>query len=364
MAFVKEKRPYIIFLTRTSLIVGGDSIKEPFVVEFATGVFFDLEFPNTRNLNNQLLTIVEQYNLKPERIIFVLSQELYFTQMFSSTDDEQVRSYLSIIPFNEIISKKVSQPQGQEVVAVSKDLVNPLVEVFTHHGFSVVAVIPELVMGDAIKGGEQFTQQTIDAVIAGLESFEPYSFFSLPKVQESMTSLRDSQGHIFNPRLIAMIVFFVVLIGILVGVLVMNGYVGSSPKPAPVTPPVVPVVIPSATPIDILENNASISATENAASESAIVDNIQRSIPIEVLASSANKAQADRVKSALSSIGFRNITTGDNQSVGLRTLILYRPTVTKSSLDAAVGVLKELGIDASAQESPDLDTVDVRILVK
>ncbi len=366
MALVKEKRPYVMYVTRSSIVVGGDSIKEPIVVDFATGVFFDLEFPNVRNLNNQVLTLVEQFDLRPTKLIFILSEELYFSQTFASTEQEELKGYISLIPFSEVITKQVSQPQGQQLFAVSKEFVDPLVEVFTHHGFSVLAVVPAAVMGEQLKSLEQFNQQVIDAVSAGVDSFEPYSFYTPPKTQEGMTSLRDAEGHIFNPRLVAMIVFLTLLIGVLVMVLVMNGYLGAPkkavvPSAAPVTSTnVVLTQVPSITE----ESSESAVVNQNEASESAAQSSIQSSIPIEILTNATNATQASRVLSSLSSVGFRNVLSKKNASIAQKTLILYSPTVTQSSLDAIVKVLRELGIEASAQENPDLGAVDVRILVK
>ena len=178
-----------------------------------------------------------------------------------------------------------------------------------------------------------------------------------------MTSIRDSEGHIFNPRLIAMIVFFSILIGILVTVLVMNGYLGVSKKAVIVPPPaqvlesVEPTILPKSSTV------ASTSAEQSDASSSALINlNIQKTIQIEILNGSGIAGQADLVKSSLSKVGFEQINTGNSTSVGQKTLILYKPTVSTDSILAISSALKDLGLENSAQENPDLDKVDVRIM--
>src|SRR5688572_28333360 len=101
MATSKEKKPYVVYITRTGMIWGGDSLKELLNIGFAQDVFIDLEFSNLRSFNNQVLTFVEQYNLKPANIIFILNQELYFSQQVGTASEEEIKNYISLVPFNE-----------------------------------------------------------------------------------------------------------------------------------------------------------------------------------------------------------------------------------------------------------------------
>lgn len=363
----KEKKPYVVYLTRKSMIWGGDNLKELLTIEFAGDVFSDLEFTNLRSLNNQVLTVVEQYSLKPDRVIFVLNQELYFTQQFATTAEEEIKSFLSFVPFDEVVSKRLPNTSGQQVVAVSKDLVSPLVEVFAHHGFDVLMVLPDFVANANLTTPEQFTPEVIDAIITALLMIEPFSFYTPPKIQEGMTSIRDSEGNIFNPRLIGMIVFFVVLIIVLVVILFTNGYIGGPKKKAVAPPPLAPVEViePTATvtPLDVIATSSAQTSEISEASVSAQFANIQKEIVIEVLNSTSASVSATQVQARLSAGGFTGVRTGNSSSAGQNTLVLYRPSVTAGSLEAITQVLEALGLKNSAQQNPDLDEVDVRILI-
>lgn len=364
MPIVKEKKPYIVYLTRKGMVFGGDSLKELVTVEFAPDVFVDLEFPNIRSFNNQILTAVELYGLRPGKVIFVLNQELYYSQQFATANEDEIKNYLSIIPFSESVSKRFPNAAGLQLVAISRDLVDPLVEVFTHHGFEVVYVLPDFAFGESLRTIEQFTPEVIEPFLdsKNMVSLEAFSFYSAPKAPEGMTSIRDSEGRIFNPRLIGMIVFFIVLIGILIAVLYMNGYIGK-PKPAPFVPPppaAVEGVVPTATLAPETTPIASSSGETSTATPS-LSPNVQKNIIIEVVNDDQTASLATQIKSRLSALGFSQIKTGTTTSAGQRTLILYKPTVSTETLQAIVDELTSLGLQSSAQENPDLTGTDVRI---
>jgi hypothetical protein len=357
MAIKKEKKPYVVYITRTGMIWGGDSIKELVNVGFAQDVFFDLEFTNLRSFNNQVLTFIEQYNIKPDKVIFILNQDLYFSLQVGTATEEQIKNYVSLVPFNEVITKRITSPAGTIVNVVSEDLVNPLVEVFTHHGFSVQMVVPDLAFGEQAKTPEQFTQAFIDSIMPNLVSIESYTFYSPPKQQEGMTSIRDSEGRIFNPRLIAMIVFFVVLIGVLLVVLYMNGYLGGKQETPVSTPaPTVQEIVPTAIPEPV-----SVSVTETFGSDDA--QNVEFSSIIEIVSDESTANQAELARTALAASGFSVVRVDNTSTVSQRTLVLYSPAVSADTIDAITTALDVAGLPSSAQENAELTGIDVRITI-
>lgn len=366
MFFSKVKQPYVVYLNKVGFIWSGDSLKIPIPVEYAKGVFADMEFQNVRNLDNQMLTMIEAQNLKPDQVIIILSNELFFSQQFPVGTEEQMNAYLAMVPFNDVVSKRFQNISGQFLVAVSNDLIEVLLESFTHHHFEVIAILPDFAFGESLKSAEQFTHEFAQNLMKTFITLQPYSFYEPPKPPETMTSIRDSEGKIFSPRLIGMIVLFLGLIAVLIGVLYMNGYIGrKTPPPVISVSPVREenVVIP--TPFISEQPIASISAESSLATQSAqqTTEPIQTNIAIEIASTSENASQAGVIRTALTQSQFTQISSSVSTTAGQRTLILYKATVTPSTLQAIIGALTKQNIDASAQESPDLSDVDVSIIV-
>lgn len=363
MKLTKTKLPYVVYINRTKLIWAGDSLKNIQPVEFAPDVFVDLEFPNIRNFDNQILTMVEQYNLKPFQVVIVLSSDLYYSQQFASQAEDEMKSYLSLIPFDEVISKRFQNSTGQQLIAVSNDFVEPLIEVFKHYGFEVLAMIPDFALGESLKTEEQFTPEIATQVLKSMDALLPYSFYLPPRPQENMTSIRDSEGKIFSPRLILMIIFFIALIGILVLVLYMNGYIGAKK-----TPPIISNVPTQTVTEKVLEPTPTVEPV--ASSEAQVASNsaesadvsIQPNLSIEILNGSGVVGQADEIKSVLTKAGFKKFKTGNSTATSQKTLVLYTTKVSSNSLEAVISSIKEFDTQVSSQESPELSDVDMRII--
>jgi hypothetical protein len=360
----KTKSPYVVYLNKTGFYWAGESLKNVIAVDFARGVYGDLEFQNVRNLDNQMLTMIDEHNLKPGPTIFIVSAELYYSQQFAPGAEDQMKAYMAMIPFEDIASKRFQNTTGQQLIAMSNDLIGPLLESFTRHHFEVLAILPELAFGESLKTSEQFTHDMANYVIKSLVTLQPYSFYTPPRPQENMTSIRDAQGKIFSPRLIAMIVLFVGLIGILITVLFMNGYLGQQKKPG-VTPALTKKVS-AIQPTVIATQAPTIAASLSAAPDLSVTPTtlpINKTISIEVQHAPDLVTQANTIVSILNQAGFSQLKKTEVASSGQKTLILYRSSVDQATLQAIITSLSNQNIQSSAQESNELIDVDVKIII-
>lgn len=367
----QKKHPYIVFLSKQKMMWLGETLKNAVVMEFFPEGFQDLEFKSSKGIQNQLGSAVEQKALKPHQVIVVLSEELFFSQDITQQSEEQIKAYLGIVPFDEVISKEFIFQTQKILVAISKDLLDPLLEILESQGFELVAVVPNFIFGEQLKTVEQFTVENIPALLPTLENPQLQSIYTPPKPQESMTSIRDAEGKIFSPRLIAMIGFFIALIAILLGVLYMNDYIGPKDVLIP-TPSVQQTIQEPAVNLDEIPEStiesipSATSSGVTAATDSANIAGqsaIQNNIKIEVLNGSGVTGKAEDVQEVLLSKGFSTVTTGNTPAVSQRTIIFHNPTVTVSTLTAIIEGLSTVEIESSVQENAELTSIDVRIVI-
>lgn len=364
MFSAKKKNPYVVFLSSQGMIWGGEALKTVIPVQFAHDVVKDLEIVNPKGLENQLFSLIEQNNIHASSIIFILGEDLYFSQDFAVTAEEEMKSYLSIIPFDEVVSKRLQTQNGERLIAMSSEFLNPLVEVFETRGFTVEAVSPNIVLGESLKNPDQFTPEVIANILQSIETVRLYSLYTPPKEPDTITGFRDSEGKIFNPRLIFMIFFFVVLIGFLVVLLYTNGYLGNKPKPAAKPPAPASkesqTQVPSSKQTEVTPTLASESAQ---ASSSASVGQLKKEIKIEVLNGTSTTGFADKIKTALTDHGYEQVSVGNTTTVAQKTLMLHTSKVTSDIVEDLISQLKNQDVSVSVQKNDELSDVDVRILL-
>jgi hypothetical protein len=245
----RESRPYVLYLDRTQAIWGGDDLKNLITIPLATGTIVDLEIPSQKVFENQLITWIDQFSIKPRETVIILAPELMFTQDFGVKADAEIQAFLDKIPFDDPTVKRVTTPTAEKVSVISSDLIQPLLQLFKNHQFTILAVFPASVLKQT-NPPVPITNEMLSAIMTQLPLLEPQAIYTPAKTQESMTSIRNSEGKIFSPRLILMIALFTGLIVLLVVVLISNGYF--SPAPAPVAPAPEPIeieIVPTSTPV-------------------------------------------------------------------------------------------------------------------
>ncbi len=354
-----EQLPLVVFVELTKLTIYSALAPEPLVLDFPESSVEDMEFTDTRFIDSQLNLWISEEKIKKTNTYIVLSEKTYFQQEFSAlpvADDPKVAEFISMIPFEQIMHKVFQIEQVVRVVALSKNLYRPLLQVFEKQELPVTLVIPQFALNP-----ELLQQAQPVELAAQLQSqFDHLKLLSFVSEEERRAKLERKKAITTGlpqdkKQLIILSAVFSVLLIALVFV-----YRWSQTSDLPPTIPVAsPAALPSPVVVASPEVVASSSAEPAALSPESLAD-----ISIQVLNGSGVPGQADRVRRALEEQGFTSITTGNSEGGTVsRASIIFTPSVSqqvRQQVRDAVGSV--ISTEPIVQDDPELASFDVRII--
>lgn len=316
---------------------------------FPAGVLKDLNVVDLPALAANVKSFVESNRLKPSDLVVVIDEDVYFEKVLEETTldatAQYVQDFIDSVPLSNPSSKVFKIDNKYHAVVINRTLYESLRQAFETLGFQVVAVVPELIVGQ-IGGGKQFDVNACRLVLRKMDFIKENSFVG-PQHDYSTDNLVNknkglavglSLGSIFLMLGVIAIFAWQVTQTRQAAVARLKAKAAESAKTAlRVTP--TSVVIPTA-------------AAQNLSN-----------LVVEIRNASDITGEASRAAQLLTNLGISKISQG-NAPASSSSTIIYSPTVTAQTRMLISSALTSLRSQIQEHEASGSATDVVLILGK
>lgn len=387
-----KNHPIILFVDRSGFSVFQDTLPNIPKFNFTPDVVANLDVISKEQLVNLISTFIQINKIVPSSLGLVLSDTVIYekdlvnppgtslhpasqtavpsqppsnpmvTQENADKEHkEEIQNFLENIPFEEVLAKDVKTDKIDRIVAVNKDLIMTIADVFEKSGSVIEAIIPSFMYGQNVNFTAGLTSDNIQAILGGSEIARIGNLLTDQQKMSSPQSLegeqKEKEKKPQNLRQFILIGIFVTLLVILV-VVYLN--MGVSPAPTPDKRiqsstvntgdvPTIPPVAGSAldqTPIATLSAN---------------INNIK----IKIVQSSQSSAVSDSLKDQLLEIGFENVVseiTAD--TISEKSSVVFSQNISDDIRSIVIAEIKKVLPDVSVLENQNLDLAITILLGK
>ncbi|HEX8964916.1 MAG TPA: LytR C-terminal domain-containing protein [Patescibacteria group bacterium] len=398
-----SKPKNIIYITAKSLAIRGEGISQTEVLTFVPDSIKNLEVTNKESFKTAIFTFIGKIDIKRQKILCVLGEDLLFEKRLEYTNIEQVKQerekFISELPFNpdHIVCITLAKEKEVYFVATNKDIYTLAKEAFESMGWKFEAVVPIFVF-PSLRGKESFSPEEIKAIISNKKIIKAANFLDvangataiveektlLPEVKEaSAKPLEENEAkeektpafaekrpgfvteHIEEPEspktetpTILPIAqkkkskkFIGILIIVIILAIVGGGYYLTSQKGAalkfafanPTATPM-PTVVPTSTPIP----------TPSIA---------KKDVVVEVLNGTTIAGLAGKIKTQLVDAGYTNTTSGNAPTQDTTTTtVAFSSKVSQEYQTDIVSLLKKTFTNVTVDTTVLTGSTDVKII--
>lgn len=262
---IPKKPTGVFYLDGNKAFYFEQSMGTPIPLDIPVDVVSNLELINKKKLDGLIQTFIRSYKLIPSNIVLLLSVQFTFDKDFprgSIEVQKNMDEFLELVPFDEILDKKVLMSDKTHVVATNRELCEAVKSSFLTAGFIVSGAYPLSLCIETIPA----LQSNLDLNLVVSKIPELKGFNLLPIIEISENSPEKEKPD--KNRLFLLGGVFAFLIVILLIVLYKNVFAPQKPAantlPTPKTAPVAPAVsAPTSVPIEQPTTNPSTSSGVN-----------------------------------------------------------------------------------------------------
>ena len=224
-----KNHPIILFLDRSGFSVFQDTMADIAKFNFTPDIVANLDVVNKEQFSTLIATFIQINKIVPSSLALVLSDNIVYEKdiqaLGSETQEnidkehkEEIQKFLEDIPFEEVLAKviKIGVPR---IVAVNKDLVMTIADVFVNKGSVLEAIIPSFMYGETVNFAAGLTQNNIQAILEGSEILKTGNLLTdqqrITSVQGLETEQKEKEKKPQNLRLYILVGVFVTLLVIL-----------------------------------------------------------------------------------------------------------------------------------------------------
>jgi hypothetical protein len=393
---LSKSHPIILFIDRFGFSVYQDTFPGIRKFNFTQDTVANLDVVDRAQLTNLITSFIQVNKIVPSSLAAILSDDIIYIKDLSvsvqkpslvpnqkvnqsqnknlgqnviqaqKTDTngdkdykDDVQKFLEKIPFEDVLAKTIKSGNVNRVVAVNKDLVMTVINVFVDRGSTVDAITPGFMFGQGIKFTAGLTPEIVKLIFGNMEIFRSVNLLTDPQKinpfqvpgSESKEMQDDSVKKPQNIRQYLLIGVFVILIIILVIVLFTSGILQptASPKvkvPAVRTPVVSPVVKITLTPSPVSTTSADL-----------------KSIKIKIVRSSQAAEKATSLKAGLLGMGYQDVAIqASGTSVSEKSSVAFSQNIPMDLRNSMVAEVKEILPGLIILETQDLDST-INILI-
>lgn len=365
-----KNHPIILFLDRSGFSIFQDTLPNIAKFNFTPDIVANLDVVNKDQFASLIATFIQINKIVPSGLALILSDNIIYEKDLVNIPQkpttsptplgletplgadkehkEEVQKFLENVPFEDVLAKVVKTDKSNRIVAVNRDLVMTIADVFRSKGATIEAIIPGFVYGPNVNFAAGLTQNNIQVVLGESEILRLGNLLTDQQTIIAPQSLeieqKEKEKKPQSLRQFILVGVFITLLVIL-GVVYLN--MGASP-----TPPesknsvVIPTNIPSSIPIQISTTQTDL-----------------RNIKIKIVQSSGSQDIAGSLSSQLLAAGFSDVVTEISQDVASeKSSIIFASDVPSDVREKAFIESKKILPDVSILENQDIN-LTVTILI-
>lgn len=321
----KAKKPALIFLKKNALYYYQAGLKTPLQISLPEGAAQDMEVVDENALEENLKQFIEDKKILPQRLLVILSPEVIFSKTIKITksDLETIKqNFLDTIPFENVGWRSYQQNTEAILVAANKNFYETFQQIFERLGFRVEGIIPQIVLPDKLDNIN---------ILKMINTITPLSLTL--KTQREDQKIRQIATRQFSANRNLRILLPVFLISLLI-LAATAIFLKSQQGKAQTTTPVQPTPAPQ----EQISNDPS-------------------QLKIQIFYTTASQAQANSLKNALWTAGFKDTNSqaiDSEATTSAKTVISFASGVPQDLVKKLILEVDKLNVQYSIQENDTL----------
>lgn len=336
----KNKSPelVLILLQRAQLCIFRASTGKISNLPLPSSVVQDLEIKDEVAFTNAIKSFVSSQKINQGEVVILLDSSVYFAQQIvkssksdekqktvsdtstsssaetaktsndlvaeESVGEEQRKLFVQSMPFADVFSRIITVGKTQTIIAMNRDLYEPIVKVLNDSKLTVTHIYPIAVLVDLFES-EGFTPAAATRLLENREKYKMHNFLQPSRLRQDemiTTVLPTENGD--KKRVLILVIFFVVLLGVFGGVwwwTQKSNTTAGQPRRGPAQPATGVSQVP--TPSPVATTTPTIASLEQllASTESA-------ALAIEISDASGDTTSAQKLQKQLTDVGFSDVT--------------------------------------------------------
>lgn len=368
----------VLYLLPNGFYYFQEQLSSVLSVAIPKEVLSDLEVKDVEKFSALLQTFVSSYKLSPSSIAIILSPWMVFEediQASPATDasvkkdnflvtpvvnhtselqegvSQDVEHFLSLVPFENVLSRVFPAQKGVKVIAANEDVVRILGETFFQFGSEISSVVPYFAIPGLSFETSGFSIEYASLALSRFESLKQFTLLNQavakPKEESASVAEKPISQKKESKRLFVLIGLFVILIGALI---VVYFTLGTSQAPSP-TPPVSANDSISPQPVEVAVSPVATTAAA-----------LSPDVVIGIYSQAGQEQEVVVVKNKLRELGENAIVENIATASPNKTTILFSKNIPLSTREIVVAKLSEIIADFLTQETETEDLV-VRIVL-
>lgn len=350
-----KKPEAIIYLSRNGLQIFLTEEDRTLQQPFTPKTIVNLEVVDPQALSDQINYFLETNNIKPEKALIMLSDDMLFTKKIAARTPEArselVKEFLNNIPLDpQLIAHKVFTFRGYRLaVATNRDIFMSVKGIFEALKWKILYIVPDVIF---IRGN--IVPKKIMDLLHDNELLQMGNLLNLkvPKVAKTKEKKISPITLIAGTVLGLGIITFVFLV--LFNVIDLSG----NKESVDVTPINEIDLVEDSTSEDVIEEESS---EEDQTEDSGTTDVDLTLFNIQVLNGAGVPGLASSTQGDLEELGFEGIKIGNADAQDYEeTEVVYKPGVPQNIIDNIVTKLEETFeavVSKTVQEELDYDIV-------
>ena len=373
---LSKNHPIILFLDRSGFSIFQDTLPNIVKFTFTPDIVANLDVVSKEQFPTLIATFIQINKILPSSLAVILSDTVIYTKdlipqklsIFSQTlqnaapplnaidseHKEEIQSFLENIPFEEVLAKVVKTNQLNRIVAVNKDLVMTITDVFINKGATIEAIIPSFMYGPNVNFAAGLAQNNIQII---LEESEIFKTGNLLTNQQRITSPQSLEIEKIEKEKKPQNLRQYILVGVFVALLVILAVVYFNLGASPTTPS---KKIKSSS-ANTVSTPTSIPTSTQVLITTAPVD--LKNVKVKIVQNSQIDSAADSLKNELIKIGFEDIVNEiSEETVPEKSSVIFSQNIPADVRDSTILEIKKILPDVSILENQDSD-LTITILV-
>ncbi len=262
----------VVHLGRQQIVLYDPQQNQAFGFEFPKEIVSDVTVLNDIEYKKLISRALAQYKIAKQKSLIILSKDVYFVKPIDESKTEeggvaispadQLIEWRDAAPFANVYAKLIKQQKGSVALAASRDFFEPLIDSLNELGYSVVTLVPELVVPADLSGG--LTPEMAAVISRDAKALDEFNFLESEEKPKQFAVAPTAPEDKKRTLLLAGV--FLVLLLIL-GVVYWYVNLANAPHTEKSLPPPPPVpALPAMPPL--LEDPNATSATDAASENS------------------------------------------------------------------------------------------------
>lgn len=224
-----KKQLGIFYLEGHRAIFYGGNVINMISLEWPLDVIKDLEVLNKEKLATLIQAFVQSNNIVPCSVLIVLSQAVTFEKDLqespSEDQDREMQKFIDVVPFEEVISRIIKLEKKWKIVAINKELYEPIRDAFEKQGFLIISVVPASVLQETMP--ELVENLDFSIILSKADDIKQYSLLIAEEPQNTTYETKKTWK---NKRTLLLLGIFGLLLLILLVLIFTSVLSGPSPK--------------------------------------------------------------------------------------------------------------------------------------